>query len=231
MKRPRGSRLFDLDRFGKKLDRSVDEEVRFHLETRVEELVRSGMSPEEARAEVVRRFGDPDRVAERCRRIDEDATRRQAVTEWVSEALKDVVLAFRSLGSALGYTVVTVLSLAVGIGVNAALFTAIHAVWVAPVPGVTGQDRIIDPVVVQGGADDWAWAYPDFAAVLEAETPFESLAAWAEQDVTMGTDDAAQRVRAAFASSAYFRVLGAPPPRGRGFLPAGTTARGSTPWP
>lgn len=229
MKRQRGRRLFDLDRFGRKLDRSVDDEVRFHLETRVEQLVKNGMSPEEARAQVVANFGDPDLVAHRCRGIDERATRRQAVTERVSDALKDVVLAFRSLGNAPGYTVVTVLSLAVGIGVNAALFTAIRAVWVAPVPGVTGQDRIIDPVIVQGGADEWGWAYPDFAAVLEAETPFESLAAWTEQDVTMGTDDAAQRVRAAFATSAYFQVLGALPPRGRGFHPAEDDGPGQHP--
>jgi hypothetical protein len=64
-------RLFHLDRFGRRLEESLDEEVRFHVETRVEQLVRKGMVPEEARAEALRRFGDPDLVVQRCRRIDE----------------------------------------------------------------------------------------------------------------------------------------------------------------
>ena len=65
--------------------------------------------------------------------------------------MSDLRFAIRSLRKARGYTAVTVLSLAVGIGVNAMLFTAIYAVWVAPIPGVTEQDRIVDPVTVDGG--------------------------------------------------------------------------------
>jgi macrolide transport system ATP-binding/permease protein len=219
VKRLRRIRLFHLDRFGKRLDESVDDEVRFHLETRIEQLMRNGRSREEARAEALEQFGDPREVTERCRRIDERGARRRAMTEFFSDALADVRFAVRSLRKARSYTVVTVVSLAVGIGVNSAFFSAIHAVWVAPVPGVTEQDRIVDPVVVEDGADWWGWSYPDFEAVRESDTPFESLAAWIEEDVTVGGEDTAERVHAAFASAAYFQVMGAVPARGRGFLP------------
>jgi len=168
-------------------------------------------------------------VAERCRRIDERGAKRRALTELFSDALRDVRFAFRSLLKARSYTAVTVFSLAAGIGVNSALFSAIHAVWVAPVPGVTGQDRIVDPVVVDGGADYWGWSYPDFAAVQESDTPFESLAAWIEEDVTIGAEEGAERVHAAFASAGYFQVMGALPTRGRSFLPSEESGPGQHP--
>ena len=229
MKGPREKRLFSLDRFGRKLEESVDKEVSFHLETRIEELVRSGTPRDEARAEVLRHFGDPDLVVERCRRIDERGARRRALTELFSDALNDVRFAFRTLRKARGYTTVTVLSLAVGIGVNSALFTAIYASWVAPVPGVTGQDRMVDPVTIDSWGDNWAWTYPDFEAVREAQTPFESLAAWLEDDATIGAEDGAGRAHAAYASAAYFQVMGALPTLGRGFLPTEDVGQGQHP--
>ena len=226
MKKPRGSRLLHLDRFGRRLEASVAEEVGFHLETRIEQLVKDGRSPEEARAEALEQFGDPELVAQRCRRIDELGARRRARTELFSDLLNDVRLALRSLRRAPGFTAVTVLSLAVGIGVNSALSTAVHAVWVAPVPGVSGQERIVDPVVVEEGEDRWGWTYPDFAEVEESETPFEALAAWIEEDITIGAEDGAERVHAAYVSSDYFRVLGAGPTRGRGFSPSADAGPG-----
>lgn len=229
MKGPRKTRLFRLDRFGRKLGESVEDEVRFHLETRIEQLVSHGWSPEEARAEALKQFGDLELVAERCRRIDERGSRRRALRELCFDALSDVTFAFRSLRKARGYAGVTVLSLAVGIGVNSALCTAIHAVWVAPVPGVTGQERIVEPVVVEEGADQWGWTYPDFAAVQESEAPFEAVAAWIEADATLGGQDSAERIHVAYASGDYFRVLGAPPTLGRGFLSSEDVGPGQHP--
>jgi predicted permease len=229
MRSVRRRRLFRLDRFGKRLDESVDEEVRFHLETRIEQLMRNGRSREEARIEALEQFGDPGEVAERCRRIDERGVRRRVMAELFSDTLADVRFAFRSLRKARSYTVVTVSSLAVGIGVNSAVFSAIHAVWVAPVPGVTGQNRILDLVVVEDGADEWAWSYPDFEAVRESDSPFESLTAWTEGDITVGGEDTAERVHAAFASAAYFQVMGAVPSRGREFLPTEDVGPGQHP--
>ena len=227
MKAPLLRRLFRLDRFGRRMEESLDDEVGFHVETRVAQLVADGLSPEEARAEALRRFGDPDLVVRRCRRIDREGTRRQAFVEFVSDFRRDVRFALRSLARARGYTVVAVLSLAVGIGTNAALFTAIRAIWLAPVPGVTGQDRIADMVTVEEGAEQWLWAYPDFVSLQEASTPFEAVTAWAEKSGTLGGPSGGRLVRVAYVTPEYFRVLGAPPSLGRGFLESENAGRGA----
>ena len=181
MRQPRRTRLFHLDRFGERLEGSVNEEFRFHLETRIEQLIKEGHSAEAARAEALKQFGDPESWAEQCRRIDRGGSRRRVLSDLLFDLLGDVRLALRSLGKARGYAAVTVVSLAVGIGVNSALFQAMHAVWVAPVPAVSEPGRVVDPVIVQEGSDWWGWTYPDFHAVLDADTPFESLTAWSRK--------------------------------------------------
>jgi len=218
MKRSRLKKLFHWDRFGKKMEQSLDDEVSFHLETRIEQLVAEGRTPEEAREEALRQFGDPEVVVRRCRRIDQAGVKRRLTRDLFFDFFHDVRFALRSLRRAPGFVMVAVLSLAVGIGVNAAVFTTIHAVWFDPVPGVTAQHRIVDMVPVVRGEDYWAWAYPDFEAVRDANTPFEFLTAWAERDATHGTDEGGRRARVAYATSDYFDVLGATPFMGRGFL-------------
>jgi len=218
MKRPRLKRIMRLGRFGRNLKGSPDEEVEFHLETRIRQLVAEGKTAEAAREEALRRFGDPQLVVQRCRRIDQGSLRHRFIRELFSDILRDVRYTLRSLRRAPGFAIVAILSLAVGIGVNCAVFTTIHAVWLAPVPGVTDQDRIVDMVPVIEGHDWWGWAYPDFEDVRDADTPFESVAAWAERDATFGSEEGGRRAKVAYATSQYFRVLGAPPTAGRGFL-------------
>ncbi len=140
------------------------------------------------------------------------------IRELLTDIFRDVRYAIRGLRRASGFVVVAVLSLAVGIGVYTALFTTIQAVWLAPVPGVTGQDRIVDMVPVIRGEDYYRWAYPDFENVRDADTPFESLTAWTERDATFGSEEGGMRARVAYATSEYFHVLGALPTLGRGFL-------------
>jgi predicted permease len=165
----------------------------------------------------------------RTRRVDERGARWRTWADLLFDAVSDVRLAVRSLRKARGYAAVTVLSLAVGIGVNAAVLTAVYAVWFSPVPGVTEQDRIVDPVTVQEGADYWGWTFPDFAAVREAETPFQFVTAWLDESATLGGEDGRERIPAAYASADYFRVLGVVPALGRGFLPAEDAGPGQHP--
>jgi predicted permease len=229
MKRPRLKRLFHMDRFGRNLEGSLDEEVNFHLETRIRQLVAEGKPAEVAREEALRQFGDPELVVQRCRKIDQEGLRRRFINDLFADILQDVRYTFRGLRRARGFVIVAVLSLAVGIGVNTALFTTIQAVWLAPVPGVTGEDRVVDMVPVISGHDFWAWAYPDFESVRDADVPFESLTAWAERDATFGTDEGGRRARVAYATSAYFHVLGAFPTMGRGFLDSEDGGQGQHP--
>jgi predicted permease len=199
-------------------EENLDNEVSFHLETRIAQLMAEGRTAEAAKEEALRRFGDPELVVQRCRRIDERGLRRKLIGDLFSNLLQDSRYALRGLRKAPGFALVAILSLAVGIGVNAALFTTIYAVWLAPVPGVTGEDRIVDMVPVVRGSEYFLWAYPDFENVRDADTPFESITAWAERDATFGGDEGGQPARVAYATAGYFRVLGALPTMGRGFL-------------
>jgi len=219
MSRRRLRRLFRLDRFGSRMDESLEDEVRFHLETREAQHRRAGLSPEEASARARRGFGDPARVLQECRDIDRRGVRGRARAELLGDLLQDIRLVTRGLARSGGYTFVVLLSLAVGIGINTAAFTAIDAFWFAPVPGVTGQDRVVELVVADRGEEQWSWTYPDFEAVRAAPTPLEALAGWADRDLTLGAPDGGRRVRTAYATADYFRVFGAVPALGRDFLP------------
>ena len=204
-----------------RMEREMDEEMAFHLEMEAGKHVREGMSPDEAARRARRDFGGVMREKERAR----DAWGIGLVQDLTS----DVRQALRSLRRSPAFAVVAILSLAVGIGVNAALFTTIHAVWLAPVPGVTGQDRIVDLVPVIRGHEEWLWAYPDFESVRDADGPFESLAAWAERDAAVGREEGGLRARVAYATSGYFHVLGAVPTLGRGFVDAEDSGPGQHP--
>ena len=120
-------RLFNLDRFGRRLEESLDEEVHFHLQTRIDEFVRSGLSEVKARKKALDQFGDPDLVVQRCRRIDERGAKRTATSELARDIRQDVRFAIRTLIKARGFTLVSVLSLACGIGVFTAFFSMIDA--------------------------------------------------------------------------------------------------------
>jgi predicted permease len=146
-----------------------------------------------------------------------------------SDILRDIRYTLRNLRRAPGFAIVAVISLAVGIGVNAAVFTTIHAVWFDPVPGMTRQDRIVDMVPVIRGEDYWSWAYPDFEDVRNANTPFESVAAWAEGYATFGSAEGGRRALVGYATSDYFHVHGALPTLGRGFLESEDEGAGQHP--
>ncbi len=146
-----------------------------------------------------------------------------------SDILRDIRYTLRNLRRAPGFAIVAVISLAVGIGVNAAVFTTIHAVWFDPVPGMTRQDRIVDMVPVIRGEDYWSWAYPDFEDVRNANTPFESVAAWAEGYATFGSAEGGRRALVGYATSDYFHVHGALPTMGRGFLESEDEGAGQHP--
>jgi predicted permease len=141
-----------------------------------------------------------------------------SVYEWLVDVGQDVRYALRGLAKAKAFTVIAVLSLAVGIGVNTTLFTVVHSTMFRPVPGVTGADRIVEVLSTESGREFQEWTYPDFLDVRAAETPIEELAGWKMRIGNFGGVDGGQPVNLMYVSANYFRVLGVSPSLGRGFL-------------
>ncbi len=154
---------------------------------------------------------------------------RSFVSRWFGDLGQDFHFALRRLARSRSFTLVAVLSLALGIGINTALFTYVYAMLLEPVPGVDGADGVVELLLTRRGQEQQEWAYPDFQDLREAQTPIEALAGWKPRDGSLTTADGSERVRVMYVSADYFRVLGVVPKRGRDFLPSEDVGSGEHP--
>ena len=194
-------------------DREMDAELRSHIELHAEDLIRSGMPRDEAFRQARLAFGGLDRAKEECR----DAIG----VSFIESVLRDISFGLRMLRKNSGFTAVAILTLALGIGANAAIFTVLDTVVIRPLP-YAQPDRLvalwesnprerIDKAALTEGA------FPVFRA--EAQS-FERLAAYnpglSGSNTIWGTS---QQVKIGVLSAGLAEVLRVQPIRGRSFTP------------
>ena len=216
---PRGvRRALNLPTSTDRLARDLDDEVRFHMEMRIAELERRGMSPEDARLEALRRFGDADDLREYCHSMEVRQMRRVRLREWLDGVGHDVRFAWRQVMRAKPFYLVAIATLALGIGATTSIFTVVRAVLLRPLP-FPDADRIVQLWQLNDSGKETKFSDPNYTDVRSRSRSFAALAQQADYgvvSVTGGTEPV--RVRAAFVSADFFKVMGVTPIRGRPFV-------------
>jgi putative ABC transport system permease protein len=198
----------------------VDDELRFHLESHVEMLVREGMTPDAARAEALRRFGDVHRVKRAVRAMDERHVRADHRAAAWDALRRDVSYGVRSLRRTPAFTAIAVLTLTLGIGANTAIFSIIEGVLLSPLPYAQPERLVQVYTRFSGfGFDRGNLSEPEFLDFQRDARSFEHLAAYTSRGYGLTGEGEPERVRAIRATASLFAVLAVPAARGRVFLP------------
>src|SRR5688500_18725004 len=124
---PRYRRLFRLPPRVTQLEHDLDEELRFHIDMRAGGLRVRDMSPDAARAEAMRQFGDLDDARQYCREEDARRLREDRRADWMEQLGQDARVAWRQLRQRPAFALAAAVTLAVGIGVTTAIYSVVHA--------------------------------------------------------------------------------------------------------
>ena len=204
------------------VERDLDDEMRYHLESEAAFRVERGETPAAARRGALRDFGSVE--------LHKDYARDARGTRVVDGLVRDVRFALRSLRRAPAFTVVVVVTLALGIGANTAVFSMIDAVLLHPLPVahpaglVSITEAITDQLPLQ------PLAYPTYRAFAERARSFSGIAAFATQDAIVATTTgAAEQLQTAAVSGSYFPVLGLHAQVGRLLAPSDDDVPGAHP--
>ena len=193
----------------------VADELAFHIEMTTRELMGLGMSPEQARAEAVRRFGDAASVNEACRRYGEQRDRIVRRAEYIGELRQDIGFAVRQLMKARGFASIAILTLALGIGATAAMFSALDAVVLRPLP-FPDADRIVE-LHPQSDGREAGVTPPEYFGYRTVRELEYVAAARLGGGVALQSGELPEIVDAAGVTVDYFNVFGVRPQYGRTF--------------
>jgi macrolide transport system ATP-binding/permease protein len=203
-----------------KYEEELNKELRFHLDLHTSDLIAQGYSPEEARRQARLALGGPEQVKESCR----DASR----TRWLGDLLQDLRFGIRMFRKAPGFTIVAVMALALGIGVNTAILSAVNGFVLRPLPVDKPEELVVPYWGRKTDRQVWGrFSYSNYADVREQNKSFSDLCAWSEASAGIsssesrnsGDSERAEVVWGELVSSNYFDVMGVKPVLGRGFVP------------
>ena len=207
------------------VEREVEEELAFHVDMRVRELVARGWTEDDARREAVARFGDIERVKGDCRTLGKGRDARMNRRLGWDEFLQDIRYAIRQLLRAPTFAAASVLTLALAIGAATAVFSVLHAVLLTPLP-YPEPDRLAvvwTRYLPESGfdIDKFSLSGEEFLDFQEETRTFASLGALVSGSVALtGDGDMAERIRIGRLSLDVLQALDVAPLHGRWFTEA-----------
>ena len=178
------------------VSKEIRREMQFHLAERADDLVAGGMTPEAARREARRRFGSLAYQTER--------TRERDLFAWLDTLTSDLRYALRGLRAAPAFATVAILSLALGIGANTAVFSLINALVLKSLP-VSHPEELL---AVVRNKEDVIYTNPLWEAIRDRQDVFSGIFAYGMTNFNLTAGGEAQRVIATTVSGDYFATLG-----------------------
>ena len=184
----------------------LEEELAFHLERETEKLVRSGLPPAEARRRARMSIGGASQIKE--------DVRAEWIWRWCDDLAQDVRYALRALRQSPTFSTVAVLSLALGIGANTAIFSILNAVILKPLP-VLEPERLAH--VYSNEQQGIVYTYAIWEQIRDQQDVFSSAFAYSQNDFDLAEGGERRPAKGIYASGDYFRTLGVLPASGRLF--------------
>lgn len=193
-----------------RLERELDTELRYHIDMLVEQNVRKGLSPDAARREALRVFGTLEGV--------KDDVRDNWLSRFFETAAQDVRYGVRSLRRNKGFALVIVMTMALGIGANTAIFSVVNGVLLRPLPYKDG-DKLVELHHGQGDAlaNDLGFSPKEIADYRRSRS-FSDVVEFHNMFFNLLGREEAERVSTGVVSANYFEVLGVTPLYGRTFV-------------
>jgi predicted permease len=197
-----------------RLESEMDAELRFHMEARAEDLARNGVPRQEALRRARLEFGGIETAKEECREA------RGA--SFIETLTQDMRFATRLLRKSPGFTAVAVLTLAVGIGASAAVFSLVNAILLKPLPypesGRIVLPELVAPAGVNLGSEYMPWGQLQFRALTRDAHPFQAVSAFQNDSFNLTGAGEPSSLDGFRASQEFFPSLGVAPALGRAFI-------------
>jgi putative ABC transport system permease protein len=198
---------------GEQLDRQLHAEVAFHLDMEAEKYMQQGMDRETARAQALRNFGPMTRHVE--------ATRDARGVGWIDDFLQDLRYAARTLAKTPGYAAVAVLTLGLGIGANAAIFSVVNGVLFTPLPYANGQRLLlVNHAAPLANQQNFGVSIKELYEYREQLASMDGLVEFHQMNFDLLRRGEPDRVATGVVSHNFFDVLGIQPILGRTFADA-----------
>jgi predicted permease len=188
----------------------TEDELRFHIDMAVESYQRQGLAPEEARRRALAEFGGLQQIRERYH--------DQKGLPMLETTFQDLGYGLRVLAANRSFTAMAVLSLALGIGANSAIFSLLYALMLRPLP-VPNPGELVQVNITIAGRPSDSFSYPVIQALAERKDVFTALGGFSGNTFAVGPPAATVRTPGAWASGGFFAALQLTPAAGRLLTP------------
>ncbi|HUF26429.1 MAG TPA: ABC transporter permease [Gemmatimonadaceae bacterium] len=193
---------------GHRADDDLRDELEAHLEMETSENIRRGMHPDEARRQALLVAGGLAQAAE--------AVRDQRGLPWIESIAADIRYAFRALRRGPAFTIVVVITLALGIGANTAIFSVVRGVLLKPLPHRDGDRLVYLRHSIDGpGGTDISFSVPEVRDFRNGAPSLAGIAEFSPWQLVLQGDDGAARIDVGLVTGNYFEVMGLSPVLGR----------------